>query len=139
MQWLYSKTGVSNTWPAWRVYAARVIIKIPFPIIEITVLCGISELFTPLCGPQRHLCVIVRPTISFITKMWPANIVVFETPVLRHVLFDCTRASNVSHTYFVHSWQSLTIFPWNKLETCLNLSCFTIENGNAPSKSLGLI
>ena len=40
------RAGVSNTRPAWRVYAARVIIKIPLIIVKTTALCGIRALFT---------------------------------------------------------------------------------------------
>ena len=83
-----NRQGVSNTWPAgrmWtacRVYAARNIIKIPFLIIQTTVLCDMRVLFTPFCGPRRHFCLIVWPASVIFIKMWPMNMVEFETPVI---------------------------------------------------------
>ena len=78
------RPGVSNTWPAsrkwpaWRVYAARVIIKISFIVVETTVLCDTrapptvarGNIFAYLCGPQA----------LFSIKMWPAYTFEFETP-----------------------------------------------------------
>ena len=78
-------------WPTWRVYAARVIINIPFLIVATTVLCGILALFTPFCGPRRHFCPILRPASSFFIKMWPASIVEFEIPALEPFLNWCFR------------------------------------------------
>ena len=70
---LYSKPGVSNTRPAWRVYAARVVIKIPLITDKTTVLWGSwvlfgsivarGDIFAYLCGPQALLSSKCGPRI----------------------------------------------------------------------------
>ena len=54
------------TWPAGRVYAARVIIKIPWVVVKTTDMCGTRALFTSYCDPQRYFCLLVRPASFYL-------------------------------------------------------------------------
>ena len=88
LRWSPFRSGVSNTrpagrmWPAWRVYAARFVIKFPLIIDKNTVLWGTRVLFIFYCAPQRHFLLLVRPASSFFIKMLPAYTFEFETPEL---------------------------------------------------------
>ena len=111
---LWFRSGVSNTqpagrmWPAWRVYAARVIIKIPLIIVKTTVLCGIRALFTSFCGPRKHFCLLVRPARSVFIKMWPAYIVEFETPGLKGLKFSLKYSFSLNSVKFASSFVKVT-------------------------------
>ena len=77
---LTSRTGVSNTRPAWRVKAARVIVKI---------ILWPAETFLPHCA-ARYI---------FFIKIWPASIYEFETTVLEPVL---KRSLNIKNLIKCH-------------------------------------